>query len=242
MRTGVPSPQAVYRRLLGAYGPQGWWPVTPAGRKSPRYRPGFSGRLTQRQRAEVCVGAILTQNTNWGNVEKALIEMHQAGVWELGQIAQTPLPQLQECIRPSGYFRQKARKLKLFARHALSRGRLSCWLSGPLPELRRELLGLWGVGPETADSILLYAGGRPSFVVDAYTVRIGERLGWYREPPYETAQKYLVDRLLGSPALYAELHALLVALAKKHCRVAPLCEGCPLLEVCRYGRAHMARA
>lgn len=246
-----PRPREVYRRLLRAYGPQGWWPLTPPGGGSPVYRPGREAVLTERERAEICVGAILTQNTNWGNVQRALEGLHGAGVWGLRDILRLSSRRLESLIRPSGYFRQKARKLRVFARHALkpsprsaafaagaSRPRsLGAWLSGALKSLRRELLGLWGVGPETADSILLYAGGRPVFVVDAYTLRIGSRLGWFGKAGYERVQSYLVRRLPTSPKLYAELHALLVALAKGHCRAKPVCAGCPLLELCRHGRA-----
>ncbi|MBI3553289.1 MAG: endonuclease III domain-containing protein [Elusimicrobia bacterium] len=231
-------PRAVYRRLLAAYGAQGWWPVTVKASEGPVYRPDFRGALTERQRAEVCVGAILTQNTNWRNVETALRGLHRAGVWDLGRLASWPPRRVERLVRPSGYFRQKAKKLRLFARHAVSRGTsLRDWLSGPLEALRAELLSLWGVGPETADSILLYAGGRPSFVVDAYTVRIGRRIGWFRRHDYAHVQRFFTGRLPASPRDYAELHALFVELAKRHCRSAPVCSGCPLREVCHHGRS-----
>lgn len=234
----LPAPLAVYQRLQRAFGPQGWWPVTPSGGRRPRYRPGASGRLTERQRLEVCVGAILTQNTNWGNVEKALGRLHGAGLRDLDGLLAVPTRRLEVLIRSSGYFRQKAKKLKALARHLAARGRqVSGWLSGELRGRREELLGLYGVGPETADSILLYAGGRPCFVVDAYTLRIGERLGWYRKASYDRAQAYLTQRLPREAALYSEFHALLVKLAKERCRKTPLCPGCPLQEVCRHGQS-----
>ena len=232
MRAG---PLRVYRRLLAAFGPQGWWPVTPRGGKAPRYRPGFRGALTEGQRAEVCLGAILTQNTSWTNVEKALAGLRAAGARDLGAVSALPQPRLRRLIRSSGYFRQKAKKLRLFARRAGRRGSLKAWLSGPLGPLRTELLGLWGIGPETADSILLYAGGRPAFVIDAYTLRAGRRLGWWREPGYEEARAELKRRLPASAAVYAEFHALLVELGKRHCRARPLCGDCPLLGVCAHG-------
>lgn len=234
----LPAPLAVHRRLLRAYGPQGWWPVTPAGGRGPRYRPGRSAALSERQRLEVCVGAILTQNTSWGNVEKALSRLHEAGLRDLEDLLTVPSRRLEGLIRSSGYFRQKAKKLKAFARHLAARGgKVSGWLRGGLRERREELLGLYGVGPETADSILLYAGGRPAFVVDAYTLRIGARLGWWRQAGYGRAQSYLTKRLPEDAALYNEFHALLVEHAKAHCRkAAPLCAGCPLREVCRHAR------
>ncbi|MDE2314591.1 MAG: hypothetical protein KGL04_10520 [Elusimicrobia bacterium] len=233
----IPLPPArAYRRLYARYGAQGWWPTTPRGAEVPRYHPGRGAPVSERDRAEICVGAVLAQNTNWSNAEKALGALHSAGVWTLGDVERTAERSLAGLIRSSGYFRQKAKKLKAFARHAASRGKtLGRWLSGPLPELRRELLDLWGVGPETADSILLYAGGRPAFVVDAYTRRQAARLGWLRRPDYARTQDYLVRRLPKSVRLYNEFHALVVRLAKEHCRAKPVCGGCPLLDGCRYG-------
>jgi len=233
------SPRRAYRRLYAAYGAQGWWPTTPRGAESPAYYPGRGAKISERERAEICVGAVLAQNTNWSNAEKALAALHRAEIWALKDLEKLTPRSLAGLIRSSGYFRQKAKKLKAFAVHAASRGKtLSRWLSAPLPELRSELLGLWGVGPETADSILLYAGGRPAFVVDAYTRRLAARLGWLRRPDYAAAQEYLVSRLPKSTRLYNEFHALVVRLAKEHCRATPRCGGCPLQDGCRYGAAH----
>jgi len=185
----------------------------------------------------VCLGAILTQNTKWGNVEKALIRLQAAGVRDLPDILAVPQRRLAGLIRCSGYFRQKAKKLKAFARHLAGRGgKLAAWLAEELGPLREELLGIHGIGPETADSMLLYAGGRPVLVVDAYTLRIGRRLGWFRAPGYGRAQAYLSRRLPADPVLYNEFHALLVVFAKARCRKKPLCPSCPLQEICRYGR------
>jgi endonuclease-3 related protein len=183
------------------------------------------------------VGAILTQNTNWSNVEKAIERLHTAGMRDLDDLLAVPQRRLEGLIRPSGYFRQKAMKLKAFGWHLAGRGgRLGAWLSSDLEARREELLGLFGIGPETADSILLYAAGRPSFVIDAYTLRIGKRLGWFRDPSYDQARSYLTRRLPQDAGLYNEFHALLVWLAKVRCRkTGPLCDGCPLQRVCRYG-------
>ncbi|MDE2237157.1 MAG: hypothetical protein KGK30_04660, partial [Elusimicrobia bacterium] len=189
------SPPWVYRRLLRAFGRRGWWPVSGAS-SAPAYRPGVWGKLSERQRAEICVGAILTQNTAWGNVLRALENLRAADARDFKALLALPPRRLETLIRPSGYFRQKARKLRIFAERARERGRLSRWLSRPLPELREELLGLWGVGPETADSILLYAGGRPAFVVDAYTLRLGRRLGWFApRSGYAEAQDFFTRAL-----------------------------------------------
>ncbi len=234
-----PQPRDVYRRLLRDLGPQGWWPVTPRGGLRPRYRPGSSGGLTERQRLEICVGAILTQNTSWGNVESSLRRLSAAGLRELPEYLAVSLQRLERLIRSSGYFHQKAMKLKAFMRHLEGRGgRLGSWLSVDLKTVRPELLDIYGIGPETADSILLYAGARAIFVVDAYTLRIGRRLGWFRTAAYERAQDYLCRRLPVSAVVYREFHALIVRLAKDFChKNKPLCLKCPLKEICRYGQS-----
>jgi endonuclease III related protein len=146
-----------YRTLFRAWGPQNWWPA--------------------RSRFEVIVGAYLTQNTTWTNVEKALASLHAAHLLSLSGIRGVPLPELESLIRPAGYFRQKAKRLKLFVAFLDQRygGSLTRLFSRPTAELRDELLALNGIGPETADSILLYAGNHPVFVVDAYTRRILDR-------------------------------------------------------------------
>jgi endonuclease-3 related protein len=194
--------------------------------------------LTPRQRLEICVGAILTQNTNWSNVKTALANLADAGIRDLEHFQAVSAPRLEKLIRSSGYYRQKTVKLKCFVRHLAGRGgAVQDWLAGDLALRRRELLGLYGIGPETADSILLYAAQRPAFVVDAYTLRVGARLGWWREASYERAQDLLVSRLPRRAEIYNEFHALIVRLAKEHCRKAPACPGCPLREDCRHGRA-----
>ncbi len=224
-----------YRRLLRAFGPQGWWPVTPDGEYRPRYHPGKLLDPTEREATEIAFGAILTQNTAWWNVERALEGMRRSRAVDLRAVERMPPGRLGRMIRSSGYFRQKAIKLKAFARHALAKGTgLRRWLGGNLAALREELLEIHGIGPETADSILLYAGGRPAFVVDAYTLRIGGRVGWFKAAGYAEAQRYLTQRLPRSVRVYQEFHALLVALAKYFCRPEPLCGGCPLGEDCAY--------
>ena len=205
------------------------------------YRSGGEA-LSLREKTEICLGAILTQNTSWGNVERALQGLHREGIWSLGGLLGLGQRRLESLVRPSGYFRQKAKKLKAFAREASSRGGLEVWLARPARDVREELLAVWGVGPETADSILLYAAERPVFVVDAYTLRIGRRLGWFSRPSYSGAQRFFEECLPVSAPTYKEFHALLVCLAKHHCRSAPLCRGCPLLEVCPHGRKIMAAA
>ncbi|MBI5883081.1 MAG: hypothetical protein HZB91_08255 [Elusimicrobia bacterium] len=232
------TPCSAYKTLLDSFGRQGWWPVTRGRGTTPSYRPGSRGRLTERQRLEVCLGALLTQNTAWTNASRAIEALNRADSARLDKLVRMPSRRLEDLIRSSGYFRQKAIKLKTFAKHALTKAGIGRWLAGPLPLLREELRSLHGIGPETADSILLYAGGRPSFVVDAYTLRIGSRIGWFGQgASYDEAASFFTGRLAVSAELYAEYHALIVELAKRHCRKKPVCEGCPLRKGCRRGSA-----
>ncbi len=220
---------AVYRRLFERFGPQGWWPA--------------------RTPFEVAVGAILTQSVAWVNVEKAIAALEAHGLLEPAALLAAPPGRLAELIRPAGYYNAKARKLKsfvefLFARHGGSLERL---FAQPLEPARRELLGVWGIGPETADSILLYAGGMPTFVVDAYTRRILSRLWPDPAAPflrdYEALRRFFLDRLEPDPALFNEYHALLVALGKGICRKGrPRCADCPLLSLCRFAHEDAAAA
>ncbi len=203
----------VYRRLLRAYGPQGWWPAeTPF---------------------EVMVGAVLTQATAWRNVERAIARLKAAGVLSHQGIAALPPKELEELVRPSGFFRQKARRLRALVKLVLDHGDVEALLSLPPEELREKLLSVPGIGPETADSILLYAAGHPAFVVDAYTKRILHRLGLLPEEaaPYAEVQRMFQENLPQDPQLYGEYHALLVRHAKEHCRVRPRCDGCPLADL-----------
>lgn len=226
----------MYRALLKRFGPQGWWPVTPAGKASPVY---LRGRYTARPSAEafeICLGAILTQNTAWKNVEKAIANLNEARALNPAAIARMRHEELAALIRPSGYFNQKAERLQLFSRAVLAScgGDMARFFDRPLPELRQELLSFKGVGPETADSMLLYAGGKPVFVVDAYTVRVGERLGWYRSREYHAVQDFFHANLMISAELCNEYHALIVSLCKDHCTKKPTCAGCPLEKECTY--------
>ncbi len=227
--------------MLKEFGPRGWWPITPPGGKSPVYRPGVWNRLSDHQRFEICVGAILTQNTAWSNVVKALSALQAVSPLSLEFLCSVPESRLSVLIRPSGYFRQKAKKLKIFVKAVKKHGGLKAWLTNPGPKVRAELLGLWGIGPETADSILLYAAAKPAFVVDAYTLRIGSRLGWFKPGTgYEAAQNFLTAALPKSARLYGEFHALVVELAKRFCRVKPSCPPCPLRRGCRTARELLA--
>lgn len=235
-----PSPQlrAYYRTLYRAWGPQHWWPA----------RTAF----------EVIAGAYLTQNTAWSNVEKALHNLRRARMLSLAGVRRIPLSRLEELVRPAGYFRQKARRLKQFVVF-VDRGyggSLTRMFSRPTTELRQQLLELNGVGPETADSILLYAGNHPIFVGDAYTRRILHRHGMLpANAPYDEIRKLFESALRTenrqrrtgahefahppspmsqSPRapeaqVYNEMHGLMVNVGKRYCaKKAPRCEQCPL--------------
>ncbi|MBI4234563.1 MAG: endonuclease III domain-containing protein [Chloroflexi bacterium] len=214
--------QEVYDHLYGAYGPQGWWPAeTPF---------------------EVCIGAILTQSAAWGNVEKALVNLKAAGVFSPSALRATPLERLAELVHPSGYFNAKARKIRAFAEHLGSRYQddLDAMLAQDTAPLRQELLGIFGIGEETADDILLYAAGKPVFVVDAYTRRITQRLGLTPDTDsYDGFQKLFMRPLPPDPRLFNEYHALLVRHGKEVCRKEPLCQRCCLLELCRDGQSRV---
>jgi endonuclease-3 related protein len=181
---------------------------------------------------EVCVGAVLTQNTAWTNVERALGNLRAAGV--LGDArAMLALPEarLAELLRPAGYFRLKAKRLRALLAWLVERGDGDpvAALRGETAALRESLLGVHGVGRETADSILLYAGGHPVFVVDAYTRRVLGRHGWHDpEADYDAIRAFLEERLPADRALFNQFHAEFVAVGKDHCGTAPDCGGCPL--------------
>lgn len=193
-----------------ALGHQNWWPAeTPF---------------------EVCVGAILTQNTNWSNVERAIKNLKQAGLLSPEGIAAAEDERLFELIKPAGFYKQKAKRLKAFSKWLLEQGGLDALKDTPTETLREMLLSIKGVGHETADSILLYALDRPVFVVDAYTYRIFLRHNLiYEEITYNELQELFMRNLPEDVELFKEYHALLVEVGKRFCKKKkPLCGGCPL--------------
>ena len=201
----------IYQRLYRAYGPQRWWP----GETS----------------FEVMVGAILTQNTAWRNVEKAIQKLKEKGVLHGQGIQQLKKSQLARMIKSSGYYRVKADRLKAFVAFLFEQyeGHLERMAKEPLDDLRRKLLEVRGIGPETADSILLYALRRPIFVVDAYTKRILARHWMISEKAsYEEVQRLFMDRLPADEKLFNEYHALVVHLGKTLCKRIPKCDICPI--------------
>jgi endonuclease-3 related protein len=203
---------AYYNTLSQTLGPMHWWPAqTPF---------------------EVIVGAILTQNTAWTNVERAISNLRRERLLTPGAMERVSTARLARLVRSSGYFRQKARKLKAFVRFLRQeyRGSLQHMFRSPTIELRERLLAVHGIGPETADSILLYAGGHPVFVIDAYTHRILERHGLHAgKPEYERMRTLFESTLPRDARVYNEFHALLVNVGKNWCRTKnPRCEECPL--------------
>ena len=202
----------MYERMLSHFGPQHWWPAeTPF---------------------EVMVGAILTQNTNWKNVERAIDNLKRAGLLSLPALAELPVALLAEYIRPAGYYNIKAGRLKNLLNHIVEQhgADLQSFLSQPLASFREQLLSIKGIGRETADSILLYAAGLPIFVVDAYTHRILLRHHLIDEDcGYEMIQEMFMDHLENAAPLYNEFHALLVKVGNLYCKKKnPDCAACPL--------------
>jgi endonuclease-3 related protein len=197
------------RELHDGFGFQRWWPAeTPF---------------------EVIAGAVLTQSTAWRNVELALANLRALGALAPARILALADAELLPALRPSGYFNAKARKLRAVSRWYLDAGGLAALRARPLEPLRDELLGVHGVGPETADSILCYAAGRRTAVVDAYTRRILSRHGLIEhDAPYETIRAWLAERLAPSQFVHEEFHALFVRAGYDHCKPGPRCETCPV--------------
>jgi endonuclease-3 related protein len=204
----------LYDRLYAAFGPQEWWPA--------------------KTRFEVIVGAVLTQNAAWRNVEQALANLRARRALSPRALHQLAQSELAELIRPSGYFRLKAQRLKnltgfLFNRYG---GALNRMFATDLATLRGELLAVNGIGPETADSILLYAGNLPTFVVDTYTQRVLKRHRWIEtDADYHAVKRHFESSLPAEAALFNEFHALLVRVGNRHCRKTPDCEQCPLADL-----------
>jgi len=201
----------MYEAMRERFGHQGWWPG--------------DGAL------EICLGAILTQNTNWSNVEKALANLRAAGRLDVRALAEMPTSELAELIRPAGYFNVKANRLKNFITHLWeSYGTdIEGFLDRPVSSLREELLAISGIGRETADSMILYAAGKPAFVVDAYTYRILLRHGLIApEDEYAAIRDLMESSLPEDVELWNDYHAQLVAVGKHYCRPRARCDGCPL--------------
>ena len=221
----------IYTLLFENYGPQGWWPINNEYKKRTT--------LSDAEKFEIIVGALLTQNTAWTNVEKALDELRKNNCLSPQKIIETKQETLAQYIKSSGYNNQKADRLKGIAQFLLQHP-FSELQQMETPALRSLLLSVKGIGPETADSIVLYAFSKPSFVIDAYTKRIMSRIGLCsKEVTYEELQEMMMRNIsldvsdLSLVSLYNEYHALLVEHAKQHCQTKPICDGCPLSSVCQ---------
>jgi endonuclease-3 related protein len=201
----------MYHILYSALGPQNWWPAE--------------------TELEMMVGAVLTQNTNWNNVEKAIENLKEKGLLSVPRLRDIPDTVLAECIRPAGYFNIKTKRLKNLITHIEANydGDIHALFSIDTDAIRGELLSVKGIGLETADSIILYGAGRPLFVVDTYTHRILTRHGIIQEEAgYDELQSFFMDNLPGDVELFKEFHALIVKTGKVYCRKNPLCTRCPL--------------
>ena len=209
--------QKIYHRLLDAYGPQNWWPAE--------------------EPFEVMVGAILTQAAAWRNVEKAIDNLKTARALSPRALRQFSLSGIAALIRPCIYYNVKARKLKSLANWLgeYCQDNLSKLFSNTTDQLRQQLLSIWGIGEETADSIILYAANKPVFVIDAYTRRIINRIGLAPDNTSYTAyQSLFMDNLPADATLFNEYHALLVCLGKNVCRNRPFCQQCCLRNMCSF--------
>jgi endonuclease-3 related protein len=206
----------IYQKLYASFGPQDWWPgETPF---------------------EVVIGAILTQQTSWENVEKVIKNLKAENLLDPKKLSNVKDQKLERLIRSSGYYRQKTKKIKNFLDFLWGsyNGNLKKLFGNPALRLREELLSVKGIGKETADSIILYAAEKPIFVIDAYTKRVLQRVGITKEKDYDKLQKFFQENLPEDVYLFNEYHALIVRLGKDYCKKKPKCNLCPLNEMCDY--------
>ena len=209
-----PGLREIYRRLHAAHGPQHWWPGD--------------------TRFEIMVGAVLTQNTAWTNVERAISNLRRAKALTPQAIVAAPHKRLASWLRPSGYFNIKAKRLKAMCRWLVGQGGVRALARMPTQDLRSVLIAVHGIGPETADDIVLYAFGRPVFVIDAYTRRLFARLGLIRGDEGYESLRHMFECTFGTDVpLFNEYHALIVAHGKDVCRRQPRCSDCCLADLCR---------
>ena len=243
--------KSIYSKLYSHYGPQHWWPVTKKGvipkcRKPSVFEHAKNSyrnflayhkniNLNEKQKLEICFGAILTQNTHWKNVEKAIINLNKNQLINVKKILKINNKKLASIIKSSGYHNQKAKKLKNFSLFLINNynGNINKFFNNEIKILREKLLSINGIGPETADSIILYAAKKPIFVIDAYTKRIMNKVG-YKENNYEELQDLFMKNLNSNEKLFNEYHALLVELGKNICKKKPLCDKCPINTRCNY--------
>ena len=207
----------IYQKLLKHFGKQYWWPAE--------------------TRFEVIIGAILTQQTTWKNVESAIENLKDKGLLESHSLATAPLNHVEILIRHTGFYRQKARRIVNFSKFLVTKynGSLDKFFNRPMEQIQRELLSLEGIGHETADSILLYAANRLAFPIDAYTIRLCKRLG-IKELKYETLREFFESNLPSDLEIYKEFHALIDKLGKTYCKTKSQCSACPLSNGCIFSK------
>lgn len=210
--------KTMYEKLDSRFKVENWWPAE--------------------SEFEIMVGAILTQQTTWEKVEKVIRDMKKVGLLEVDALAEADLDGLEEIVMPAGFYSQKARRVKGLAEYL----KMHCdsdpkvLLEKPLEEARAELLSIRGVGEETADAILLFAARRPKFVAASYVARIFQRTGILDSDDYGTIQIFVESQVPLDPRIYAKFYALLVQLAKTHCRTKPVCRGCPIEADCAFSQ------
>ncbi|MGC8765332.1 MAG: endonuclease III domain-containing protein [Brevinematia bacterium] len=216
----------IYNLLKERYGNQNWWPIVENGECL--YKEEFLRReRTEKEIFEIIVGAILTQNTQWKNVVITIDNLKREGLFSLNKILSTETEKIADLIRPSGYYNQKAKKLKAISELIMREGGIMALKKLGVQEARKKLLSVWGVGFETADSILLYGFNFLIFVIDAYTRRIFSRLGFISEDSdYEKIRIYFQENLPHNTEIYKEYHALIVEFGKEICTKKPRCEKC----------------
>ena len=218
------SPSLIYKKLRQRFGFLDWWPGD--------------------TKFEIFVGAILTQQTSWRNVEKAIANLKSEDCLNLKTLSDIRVQKLESLIRPSGFYRQKARRLSGICKNVeKDYGSLHKLFSLEKGKLREVLLSYDGIGNETADSIILYAAEKPVFVIDAYTRRAMHRIDptIKEDMAYDQLQGYFESRVEKRLDLYKDMHAQFAELGKRHCRTKPLCAGCPMNDICRYGRRALIR-
>jgi endonuclease-3 related protein len=210
----------IYDRLLNRFGNQNWWPTI--SNQNPKF--------------EIIVGAILTQQAAWKNVEIAIKNLKEENLIEPKLLYNLPVAKLEQLIKPSGFFKVKTKRLRSFLKFFIEKydRNLEKMFKFSLQDLRKELLAVHGIGPETCDSIILYAGDKPVFVVDAYTLRLCERYPILKSKKYEEVREFFEKNLPKDVNLFKEFHALIVELGKNYCKTKPLCERCPLNQGCKH--------
>ena len=224
--------QKVYNILYSKFGDLEWWPIDKK----------YHIKNSTDPRFEIIIGAILTQNTAWSNVEKALINLKENGKLDIKSIIEIPDLELKKLIKPSGFFNQKSKRLKKISKFLFEKYKsdMDLFFKKDTKKIREDLLEINGIGPETADSILLYAGNKPVFVVDSYTKRICKRLPIKTEITYDSIQKHFENNFSNVfdkkdlTKIYNQMHAMIVELAKNYCKKNPDCKNCPLKKYCKY--------